>query len=80
MKFVIEFYRIRAADDAHAVVGREMALATGLDDAIVIARLLARTLNMPQWPDAVSIADSDGATIYSGIIAAQGGNDERSTS
>lgn len=73
MKFVIEFYRTRAVDDAHAVIGRETALATNLDDAIEIARLLARTLNMPQWPDAVAIADADGAALYSEIIAAQAG-------
>src|SRR5436853_639521 len=73
MKFVIEFYRIRAADDAHAVVGREMALATGLDDAIEIARLLARTLNMPQWPDAVFTgipAHVDG-TFMTGLTRAE---------
>ena len=76
MKIVIEFYRTRAADDAHAVIGRETAQAAGLDDAIEIARLLAGTLNMPQWPDAVTISDADGATIYSGVIAAH----ERPTS
>ena len=71
MKVVIEFYRTRVADDAHAVVGRETVDAADLDAAIEIARLLARTLNMPQWPDAVAIADADGATIYSSIITAQ---------
>ena len=71
MKVVVEFYRTRVADDAHAVVGRETVEAADLDAAIEIARLLARTLNMPQWPDAVAIADADGATIYSSIIAAQ---------
>lgn len=71
MKVVIEFYRTRVVDDAHAIVGRETMEAADLDAAIEIAGLLARTLNMPQWPDAVAIADSEGATIYSGIIAAQ---------
>ncbi|TPI08727.1 hypothetical protein FJW06_28025 [Mesorhizobium sp. B4-1-3] len=71
MKVMIEFYRTRVADDAHAVVGRETVDAADLDAAIEIARLLARTLNMPQWPDAVAITDDEGATIYSGIIAAQ---------
>ncbi|MGT2468111.1 hypothetical protein ACVOMV_30045 [Mesorhizobium atlanticum] len=80
MKVVIEFYRTRAADDAHAVVGRETVDAADLDAAIEIARLLARTLNMPQWPDAVAIADAEGATIYSSIIAAQAGTDEGPTS
>ena len=43
MKIVIEFYRTRDADDAHAVVGRESDEAADLDDAIEIARLLAPT-------------------------------------
>jgi len=80
MKVVIEFYRTRIADDAHAVIGRETVDAADLDAAIEIARLLARTLNMPQWPDAVAIADSEGATIYSSIIVAQAGTDEGPTS
>ncbi|TIQ29968.1 MAG: hypothetical protein E5X48_29480 [Mesorhizobium sp.] len=71
MKVVIEFYRTRVADDAHAVIGREIVEAADLDAAIEIARLLARRLNMPQWPDAVAIADADGATIYSSVIDAQ---------
>ena len=73
MKVVIEFYRTRVADDAYAVIGRETALAADLDDAIVIARLLARTLSMPQWPDAIAISEADGALLYSEIIAAQAG-------
>ncbi|MGE0718449.1 MAG: hypothetical protein AB7P02_23585 [Alphaproteobacteria bacterium] len=66
MKIVIEFYRIRAVDDAHAVVGREIAIATDLEDAIVIARRLSETLDMPQRPDAVTISDSEGNALYSG--------------
>jgi hypothetical protein len=31
MKFVVEFYRTRQADDAHAVVGREAIEAGDLD-------------------------------------------------
>ena len=40
MKIMIEFYRTREADDAHAVLGRETAEAADLDDAIEIARPL----------------------------------------
>jgi len=40
MKIVLEFYRVRKADDAHAVVGRETADAADLDDAIGLARQL----------------------------------------
>lgn len=75
MKVVIEFYRTRVTDDAHAVIGRETVLASDLDGAIEIARLLARTLNMPQWPDAVTISEADGTALYSEIIAAQEGEE-----
>lgn len=62
---VIEFYRVREIDDAHAVVGRETALAADLDEAIGIARRLSRTLDMPQRPDAMAITDGRGNMLYS---------------
>lgn len=65
MKIVIAFYRIREADDAHAVLGVETANAADLDDAIEIGRQLSQTLEMPQRPDAMSISDSDGNELYS---------------
>ena len=65
MKVVIEFYRIRDADNAHAVVGQETAEASDRDAAIKKAHELAETLNMPQRPDGMLIADSDGNEIYS---------------
>jgi hypothetical protein len=77
MKILIEFYRTREADDAHALIGRETVEAADLDDAIEIARLLARTLNMPQRPDAMTIADANGATLYSGVLATQAIDEER---
>lgn len=55
MKIVIEFYRTRDADDAHAVLGRETVEATDVDEAIEIARELLRTPDMPQRPDAITI-------------------------
>jgi hypothetical protein len=64
MKIVIEFYRIRETDKAHAVVGEEAADAADLDEAIAIAWRLSKTLNMPQRPDAMSISDSDGKELY----------------
>jgi len=67
---VIEYYRTRARDDAHAVVGREKREAVDLDDAIKIGRALALTLNMPQQPDSMVIADADGNTFYAGAIEA----------
>ncbi|MER9950104.1 hypothetical protein [Mesorhizobium sp. M0047] len=79
MKIVIEFYRTRNSDDAHAVVGRETAQAANLDHAIEVARLLAKTLNMPQQPDAMTIVDANGATLYSGVLAKEAINEERPT-
>ena len=65
MKVVIEFYRIRESDNAHAVVGQEMAEASDRDAAIKKAHELAETLNMPQRPDGMLIADGEGNKIYS---------------
>lgn len=77
MKFVVEFYRTRQADDAHAVVGREAIEAGDLAHAIEIAHLLLQTLEMPQRPDAIAIADLSGAALFSGIIDAGVTNGER---
>ena len=68
MQFVIEFYRTRPADDAHALIGRQRAEAADLDNAIEIARQLSLTLDMPQRPDAVSVSDSAGRVLYSGAF------------
>ncbi len=68
MKIVIEFYRTRDADGAHAIVGPGTVEAADLDHAIGIVRQLSQTLDMPQRPDAMSITDDKGAMLYSGII------------
>lgn len=77
MKIVIEFYRIRDADDAHAVLGRETVEATDVDEAIEIARELLRTLDMPQRPDAITITDGDGNKIHSSSLDTVENLDER---
>jgi len=64
MNVVIEFYRIRAGDDAHAVIGKETADARDIGDAIEIARQLSQTLPMPQRPDAMYISDSEGNELF----------------
>lgn len=71
MKFIVEFYRTRQNDDAHAVVGRETIEVSDLGDAIEIAYLLSQTLDMPQRPDAVTITDTSGAALFSGNIEAE---------
>jgi len=77
MKIVIEFYRIREADDAHAVVGQVTVDAADIDDAIGIARQLSQTLDMPQRPDAMSIRDEDGNALYVHRFAVTPNLDER---
>jgi hypothetical protein len=65
----VEFYRTRDADDAHAVIGRETVEIGGLDGAIAAARLLARTLDLPQRPDSMMITDANGKSHYSASSA-----------
>jgi len=77
MRIVIEFYRTRDTDDAHAVVGRETVEAADLDDAMEVARQLSQTLDMPQRPDAMTITDAAGTTLYSGVIVAKATNERR---
>jgi hypothetical protein len=72
MEVVIEFYRTRESDAAHAVVGREVVEAVDLANAIEIAYLLSQTLNMPQLPDALTITDLSRAALFSGIIDVDG--------
>jgi hypothetical protein len=67
---VIEFFRTRASDDAHAVVGRADTDASDLDDAIGIGQLLSQTLDMPQRPDSIAIKDVSGALLFSGPLDA----------
>jgi hypothetical protein len=77
MKIVIEFYRTRDTDDAHAIIGREAVEVDDLDGAIAAARLLARTLDMPQRPDSMAITDANGKTHYSGVIDPEAVNEGR---
>ncbi|ASG20292.1 hypothetical protein [Nitrospirillum viridazoti] len=65
MKAIIEFYRTRPQDDAHAVVGREVVDVVDLNDAVKLAWSMAHTLDMPQHPDFLAISDADGRTLYS---------------
>lgn len=65
MQIVIAFFRIRSVDEAHALVGRESADVSDLDAALVLAGVLARSLAMPQRPDAVTIFDEAGRTLHS---------------
>ncbi|WP_029349223.1 hypothetical protein [Bosea sp. 117] len=77
MKFVIEFYRTRERDDAHAVVGRETVDAVDLDAAVEMARSLTQSLDMPQRPDALAILDENGRTLHSCAFDALQGPEKR---
>lgn len=72
MQVVVEFYRIRGTDDAHAVIGREIIDAADLHEAVTITHQLWQTLEMPQRPDAMSIIDREGNLLYSGRILCAG--------
>lgn len=63
MKVSIEFYRTRNRDDAHALLGRVTREARDTEDAVTIARALLATLEMPQWPDAMTISDPWGREL-----------------
>ena len=77
MQIVIEFYRTRDADGAHAVVARETVEAADLDEAMDVARRLSQTLDMPQRPDAMTITGATGTVLYSGVIDATAVNEGR---
>lgn len=64
MKILIEFYRTRAVDDAHATVERIACDALDFAAAIGLARSLFRTLDMPQSPDAFRICDGEGNELF----------------
>jgi hypothetical protein len=68
MKTRIEFYRTRNGDDAHAVLGRVAQEANDLDDAVEIARSLLFSLDMPQWPDAMTISEVGGKELWRCVI------------
>jgi hypothetical protein len=62
--FIIEFFRIRDTDDAHAILERVEHDTTDLEDAKVRAQSLFETLDMPQKPDAVRILDQSGDEVF----------------
>ncbi len=64
MQFTIEFFRIRPGDSAHATLDRITQDLPNLDSAMVRAKSLFRTLEMPQAPDGLRIVDSNGAEVF----------------
>lgn len=70
MKVLLEFYRTRIADEAHAVIGRELMEVADLKEAIRMARILSVDLNMPQTPDAFVLRDASGNRLYTAVLDA----------
>jgi hypothetical protein len=64
MMFAIEFFRIRASDNAHATLDRVAHIASDLESAKVKAKSLFDTLNLPQNPDGLRILDEDGRQVF----------------
>lgn len=62
--FIIEFFRIRNTDGAHAILDRVEHDTTDLEDAKVRAQSLFMTLDMPQKPDALRILGQTGDEVY----------------
>jgi hypothetical protein len=62
--FIIEFFRVRGTDEAHATLDRVEHDTTDLEDAKVRALSLFETLDMPQKPDAVRILDHNGDEVF----------------
>jgi hypothetical protein len=62
--FIIEFFRVRRTDEAHATLDRVEHDATDLEDVKVRALSLFETLEMPQKPDAVRILNHIGEEVF----------------
>ena len=63
MMFTIEFFRIRKADNARALLERITHIASDLESAKVKAKSLFDTLNLPQIPDGFRILDQYGHEV-----------------
>ena len=64
MMFIIEFFRVRGTDGAHATLDRVEHDTTDLKNAKVRALSLFEILDMPQKPDALRILDQTGAEVF----------------
>ncbi len=62
--YIIEFFRVRDTDGAHATLDRVEHDTTDLEDAKVRAQSLFETLDMPQRPDALRILDQAGDEVF----------------
>jgi len=72
-----EYYLVREADDAHAIVDCDTADAVDLDDAIKVVRQLWQTLDMTPRPDAIPVSDRERCKLYSCKFSAPRILDER---
>lgn len=63
MNFTIKFFRTRPSDEAHAILDRISIVADNLDAAMVKAKLLFDTLDMPPKTGRVAYLGSGKARI-----------------
>ena len=71
MKFTIEFFRTRPSDEAHATLDRISIGADNLNAAMVQAKSLFDTLDMPQKPDGLRILDQVKRELFVWVPDAQ---------
>ncbi len=64
MIFAIEFFRIRASDNARATLDRVAHIASDLEGAKVKAKSLFETLDLAQKPDGLRILRADGRELF----------------
>jgi hypothetical protein len=62
--FIIEFPRVRVADEAHATLDRVEQDTNDLEGAKVRAQSLFETLDIPQKPDTLRILDQSGEELF----------------
>jgi hypothetical protein len=70
VNFVVEFYRSRDEDGAHAMLDRIVLDAPNLRAALAAAGAMLQTLPLPQIPDGLRICDEDGSQLYAGPTSA----------
>jgi hypothetical protein len=62
--FIIEFFRVRDTDEAHAALGRAEHNTTDLEDVKARAQSLFEPLDVPHKPDVVRILDHMGEKVF----------------
>ena len=64
MVFTFEVFRIRASDNAHAILDRVDQHVADLDAAKVRAQSMFENMDMPQRPDGYRILNEGGTELF----------------